>query len=155
MAETFKLDPQLAADTLDVGDLPLSRVLLRDDMRFAWLILVPRRVAATDWFDLAEGEAEQLLAEARQARDALAGVRRPDRFNYASLGNIVSQLHLHVVARFTGDDAWPGPVFGCAGAQSYPSRVARPLLARLRQSLSLAERSVSEDPDRQRFGPNS
>lgn len=115
----FTLDPQLAADTVFVADWPLCRVLLMDDARFPWLILVPRRADLVELDDLAPGEQVRLLSEINQAIAMLRNAARCDKLNVGALGNIVRQLHVHVVARREGDAAWPGPVWGSGQAVRY------------------------------------
>jgi diadenosine tetraphosphate (Ap4A) HIT family hydrolase len=120
MSDGFSLDPRLAADTLPVGDLVLSRVLLMKDRRFPWLVLVPRRAGAVELVDLAEADQGAVLREIRAACAALRAVRGPDKLNVAALGNVVAQLHIHVIGRFRGDAAWPRPVWGAGEAEPYP-----------------------------------
>lgn len=116
----FVLDPRLAADTVHLGDLALSRVLLMDDARFPWLILVPRRVEASEITDLAEPDAAALWQEIRLATGVMQALAKPDKINVGALGNVVSQLHVHVVGRFRSDPAWPGPVWGFGTRTPYP-----------------------------------
>ncbi|MGU3536252.1 HIT domain-containing protein [Methylobacterium sp. A54F] len=116
----FALDPRLAADTVPVGDLALSSVLLMDDARFPWLILVPRRPGLSEITDLPADEAGLLWEEVRLAAGVMQGLAKPDKVNVASLGNVVGQLHLHVVGRFRSDPAWPGPVWGHGTRTPYP-----------------------------------
>jgi diadenosine tetraphosphate (Ap4A) HIT family hydrolase len=108
----FALDPRLAADTLEIAALPLCHVRLMDDRRFPWLILVPARAGATEIIDLDAGDRGRLIEEIASASTALRTVFRPDKLNVGALGNVVAQLHVHVVARTVGDAAWPGPVWG-------------------------------------------
>lgn len=108
----FVLDPRLRADTHPVIDLPLSHVLLMDDSRFGWLILVPRRPDLVEIADLDAPAQAQLWSEVNQVAAALARVSPCDKLNIAALGNIVRQLHVHVVARRVDDAAWPAPVWG-------------------------------------------
>jgi diadenosine tetraphosphate (Ap4A) HIT family hydrolase len=112
MTTPFELHAQLAADTHFVADLELSSVLLMDDARYRWLILVPRRAGMRDWIDLAPADQHRLLDEAGLCSRALRVIARPDKLNLAALGNMVPQLHVHVVARHVGDAAWPKPVWG-------------------------------------------
>lgn len=126
----FRLDPRLEADTLPVGDLPLSRVLLMDDSRFPWLILVPRRLEASELTDLSEDDATALMSEIRTATAVMLDLARPDKVNVAALGNVVPQLHVHVVGRFLSDPAWPGPVWGHGTRLPYPSHAAAALADR-------------------------
>lgn len=108
----FVLDARLAADSAHIADGPLSQLRLMDDARFPWLILVPRIAAASEWIDLPGGQQRLLLAEINQAANLLRGLQPCDKLNIGALGNIVRQLHVHVVARREGDAAWPGPVWG-------------------------------------------
>ena len=128
----FVLDTRLAADTTFIADWKLCRALLMDDARFPWLILVPRRAGARELDDLDGHDGVDLLQEIRRAMKALRAVAPCDKLNIGALGNIVSQLHVHVVARHTDDAAWPGPVWGAGVAQPYPSGTRDALLARLR-----------------------
>ena len=115
----FFLDERLVRDCLVLGDLPLSRVLLMNDAQYPWLILVPRRAEVSELFDLPESERQQLWREATQLAEGLKRLLGADKMNLANLGNLVSQLHLHVIARFKDDIAWPGPVWGRHPAQPY------------------------------------
>lgn len=108
----FVLDPQLDNDTYEIGRLALSRVLLMNDTRFPWLILVPERANMTETIDLSAAEQAQLWSEVGQASNALKTLYAPDKLNIGALGNMVRQLHVHVIARFTSDHAWPKPVWG-------------------------------------------
>ncbi|MGP9822785.1 HIT domain-containing protein [Salinarimonas sp. NSM] len=134
----FALDPRLEADTRPVGDLSLSSVLLMNDARFPWLILVPRRPGLVEIADLAEGDAQALMAEIRVATRVILEVARPDKVNVGALGNIVSQLHVHVLARFASDPAWPGPVWGHGTRIPYPPHAVEALLERLRAAFAAA-----------------
>ncbi|HJP98502.1 MAG TPA: HIT family protein [Rhodanobacteraceae bacterium] len=115
----FELDPRLAGDTAFIADWALCRVLLMDDTRYPWLILVPRRPGAVELDDLEEGESMQLMHEIQRAMKALRSVAECDKLNIGALGNIVRQLHVHVVARRKNDAAWPGPVWGQGSARHY------------------------------------
>jgi diadenosine tetraphosphate (Ap4A) HIT family hydrolase len=134
----FLLDPRLEADTIHVGDLPLSRVLVMNDARFPWLILVPRRAEASELADLGEADAAALMGEIRLAARVLAEIAAPDKINVGALGNIVAQLHVHVVARFLSDPAWPGPVWGHGARTPYPPHAAHALVERLRAAFAAA-----------------
>ncbi|MBE7246414.1 MAG: HIT domain-containing protein [Actinomycetospora chiangmaiensis] len=126
----FTLDPRLAADTAEVGDLSLCRVLLMDDARFPWLILVPRRPDISEITDLSEDDAAALWHETRIATRVMQALAKPDKVNIAALGNIVAQLHVHVVGRFRSDPAWPGPVWGFETRTPYPPHARAQLLER-------------------------
>ena len=133
----FVLDPRLAADTHAVGDLPLCRVLLMNDARFRWLILVPRRPGLAEIVELPPDERARLLEEAVQAGEALRRTGEVDKLNIGALGNIVRQLHVHVVARRAGDAAWPGPVWGSGAAIARAAAERDALLRALREALPL------------------
>ena len=126
----FSLDPRLAADTIPVGDLGLSSVLLLDDARFPWLVLVPRRDAVSEITDLTDPDAAALMREVRTAIGVMQALAKPDKVNVGALGNVVAQLHVHVVGRFLSDPAWPGPVWGHGARQPYPPHAAAALVER-------------------------
>ena len=106
------MHPQLERDTTPLGDLPLSRVLIINDANYPWLVLVPRRAGAVEIIDLAEVERVQLMSEIALASRALKDVTECDKLNVAALGNVVPQLHVHIIARRKTDQAWPKPVWG-------------------------------------------
>jgi len=108
----FTLDPRLEADTLEIASLPLSVVRLMNDRRFPWVILVPARPGAIEIVDLAPADRAALIEEVAQVSAVMRELFRPAKLNVAALGNVVPQLHVHVVARFTTDAAWPNPVWG-------------------------------------------
>ena len=112
----FVLDERLAADSVFIADGPLSQLRLMDDVRFPWLVLVPRLPGAVEWFDLGQADQSLLWNEVRRASSLLRGDPRCEKLNLGALGNIVRQLHVHVVARHAGDAAWPGPVWGSGAA---------------------------------------
>ena len=133
---TFALDPRLAADTLAVADLELSRVRLMNDARFPWLILVPRRAGLTEIVDLDRAERGVLMDEIALASEALRVLPSVEKINVGALGNIVRQLHVHLVARRIGDAAWPGPVWGAGAAQRYDETTGVELVERMRRTLA-------------------
>lgn len=106
------MDRRLAADTVELARWPLSLVLLMNERRWPWLILVPRRPGLRDIDDLPPADRAVLIEETARASRALKDTVRPTKINVAALGNLVPQLHLHVIARFTDDPAWPRPVWG-------------------------------------------
>jgi diadenosine tetraphosphate (Ap4A) HIT family hydrolase len=110
----FTLHPRLAADTALILDAPLCRVLLMDEVTYPWLILVPRRAGLAEIGDLSPADRGQLIDEIAIASAVLRRLETPQRINVAALGNIVEQLHVHVIARLATDPAWPGPVWGRA-----------------------------------------
>jgi len=131
----FALHPRLAADTIAIAALDLSELRLMDDARFPWLILVPRRAGATGLLDLNDGEQATLLHEIRRCANALQRLHAPTRINIAMIGNLVPQLHAHVIARFDGDAAWPKPVWGFGQTRPYRTDERESTLAAIRNSL--------------------
>ncbi len=115
----FELDPRLAADTVTLSDLPLSRLLLMNDARYAWLILVPTMTGLSELHHLSPEDRAQLSAEIDMVSRGLEQAFTPTKINVGALGNIVRQLHVHIIARFEGDPAWPGPVWGHSTAVPY------------------------------------
>jgi diadenosine tetraphosphate (Ap4A) HIT family hydrolase len=115
----FTLHPKLSADTAFIADWSLSRVLLMNDARYPWLILVPRRAGAMEIFDLNALDRAALIEEVARAGDGLKKLSAAAKINIGALGNLVPQLHIHVVARNPGDTAWPGPVWGYGTPQPY------------------------------------
>jgi diadenosine tetraphosphate (Ap4A) HIT family hydrolase len=135
-AAGFALDPRLAADTRPVASLPLCDVQLMDDARWPWLVLVPRRAGLVEIADLPGDEQALLWQEVNRAAAALRAVAPCDKLNLGALGNIVRQLHVHVIARVEGDAAWPGPVWGHGARVVYDDDRADTLMAALRHSLA-------------------
>jgi diadenosine tetraphosphate (Ap4A) HIT family hydrolase len=111
MATAFTLHPRLAGDAIELARWPLSLVLLVDDGRFPWLILVPQRANLREIHDLPAAERAVLVEEIARAGRLMQSAFRADKINTAALGNQVPQLHVHVIARFTGDAAWPNPIW--------------------------------------------
>ncbi|WP_454830267.1 HIT domain-containing protein [Pseudoxanthomonas wuyuanensis] len=115
----FQLDPRLVADSVFLADGPLSQVRLMNDARYRWLLLVPRVDGAVEWLDLDGGQQRLLLAEINRVGALLRAEPGTAKLNIGALGNIVRQLHVHLVARRDGDAAWPGPVWGHGSAEPY------------------------------------
>lgn len=135
----FRLDPRLARDTLELGQLALCQLLLMNDSRYPWLILVPRRAELREVLDLDPDGQAALWQEAHQAAAALQRVAGGGKLNLATLGNVVSQLHIHVVIRNEGDPAWPDPVWGRGRPVPYAPAAAQALRRQLRQQLGLQD----------------
>jgi diadenosine tetraphosphate (Ap4A) HIT family hydrolase len=134
----FTLHPQLATDTLVVGDFPVCRVLLNKQFsQFPWVILVPKRVAVRDLSDLPEQDFGPVMDEVRYVEHVLREMTGADKMNMAALGNMVPQLHIHVIARFKDDACWPKPVWGNAEPQPYEDETPE-LLEKLRELLDVA-----------------
>jgi diadenosine tetraphosphate (Ap4A) HIT family hydrolase len=137
MHATFELHPRLAADCIVLGDLPLSRLLLMNDSRFPWCILVPRQAGLRELHELTTADGAKLFAELDRVSRALIDCCGAYKLNVGALGNMVPQLHVHVVARQPEDAAWPGPVWGSGPAVPYQSAVANALAARLSTALGI------------------
>jgi diadenosine tetraphosphate (Ap4A) HIT family hydrolase len=133
---TFALDPQLAADGLFLVDWPLSQVLRMNDATYPWLILVPRLTGAREIVDLSAADRVRLMDEIAWASQALKDLQHPDKINVGALGNVVPQLHVHLLGRFKSDPAWPKPVWGAAPPIRFePAEAAREVEA-WREALS-------------------
>lgn len=132
----FTLHPTLARDTVFISRLPLCRVLLMNDRRFPWLILVPEREGVREIHELPPEDRAELVEEIARAGETLARLFRPDKVNVGALGNVVPQLHVHVVARFAADPAWPGPVWGAGQAEAYGDSEMEALRERLAAAFS-------------------
>lgn len=134
----WTLHPQLEKDTVNIGDLPLSRVLVIKDANYPWLLLVPRRPDITELIDLNEVEQAQLTTEINRVARALRDVSKPDKLNIAALGNMVPQLHVHIIARRIGDAAWPRPVWGMVPALDHDPQELETFVGALRRKIWLA-----------------
>lgn len=108
---SFVLHPQLERDTFFVEDLDVSRLLLMNDIRFPWLILVPRRPDIRELIDLSSEDYRKVTEEIRKVSEITRKIFTPHKLNVAALGNMVQQLHIHVIARNENDSAWPNPVW--------------------------------------------
>lgn len=132
----FALDARLEQDTLVIGDFPLSRLLLSNDSTYPWFILVPRRDQISELFELDTGDQQQLWLETTALAELLKDLFDADKMNVATLGNVVSQLHMHVIVRKRDDAAWPGPVWGKHPAKPYSAEQVAAIRARLRPVLT-------------------
>ena len=135
----FALDPQLDNDSFEIGRLGLSRVLLVNDARFPWVILVPERAGIAELIDLTVADRTLLWDEIARTSEALKTIYGPDKLNVAALGNMVRQLHVHVIARFTSDAAWPKPVWGSGQPVLYESHQMGIIAGRLAKALGIEE----------------
>ena len=131
----FHLDARLAADTVSVMLIDTIDIRLMRDARYWWLVLVPQIEGAVEWQDLPEVQALSLHHAAMRAANALRGLAAADKMNVAALGNMVRQLHVHVIARHEGDAAWPGPVWGVGEATDYTDDTLEARLTALRATL--------------------
>ncbi|WP_110947328.1 HIT family protein [Pseudomonas bohemica] len=132
----FVLDQRLVQDTLPVGDFPLCRLLLSNDARYPWFILVPRKADISELFQLCEAEQLQLWKETTVLSSTLQQLFKADKMNVAALGNVVSQLHMHVIVRHRSDIAWPAPVWGKHPALPYSADQALDVIDRLKAALA-------------------
>ena len=133
----WSLHPQLKQDTIDIGDLPLSKVLVIKDANYPWLMLVPRRPDKVEIIDLDEVEQAQLMAEVSRVGRALKDITKCDKLNVAALGNMVPQLHVHVIARRTSDAAWPRPVWGVVPPLAHDAAEVQHFISALRRKIWL------------------
>jgi diadenosine tetraphosphate (Ap4A) HIT family hydrolase len=115
----FQLHPRLNEDCITIGNFPLCRLLLMNDASYPWFILVPQRQGVREIFELDDADQQQLLRESSSLSRTLSEHFKADKINVAALGNMVPQLHIHHIARFTTDAAWPAPVWGHAPAKAY------------------------------------
>jgi diadenosine tetraphosphate (Ap4A) HIT family hydrolase len=137
--DDFSLDPHLDRDTLFIGDLDLCRVQLMDDSRWPWLVLVPRRADKREIYDLDHSDQVLLMREVAQVGAVFMKLTGGEKLNVAALGNVVPQLHIHLVARKSTDFAWPKPVWGLFPRQQYEPAAIRDLVPRIASSLGLPE----------------
>lgn len=131
----FILDQRLQADSAFIADGPLSQIRLMNDARFPWLLLVPRVAGASEWIALDGSQQRLLLAEINQAGALLQAEPGVSKLNIGALGNIVRQLHIHLVGRHEGDAAWPGPVWGSGPAQPHAPDALAARVAEWQQKL--------------------
>ncbi|MGO9358329.1 MAG: HIT domain-containing protein [Xanthobacteraceae bacterium] len=133
----WTLHSQLEKDTINVGDLPLCRVVVIKDANYPWLLLVPRRPDVIEIIDLDEVAQAQLMTEVNRVARVLKEVTKCDKLNIAALGNVVPQLHVHVIARRSGDAAWPRPVWGVAPALAHDPEEVADFISALRRKIWL------------------
>ncbi|MBX9914370.1 MAG: HIT domain-containing protein [Pseudomonadaceae bacterium] len=132
----FTLDARLQQDTLLIGDFALCRLLLMNDAQFPWFILVPRREDMSEVFQLDIADQQLLWQETSELAETLKDTFAADKINVANLGNMVSQLHMHVIVRRRDDAVWPAPVWGKLPAQPYSAEQLAAVMAKLRMALA-------------------
>jgi len=137
-SEPWSLHPQLARDTIAIGDLALSRLLVVNDANWPWLLLVPRRPGISEIIDLDEVERAQLMTEIARVARALKDVTACEKLNVAALGNVVPQLHVHVIARRSGDAGWPKPIWGAAQPVPHDPRELDRFVAAIKRKVWVA-----------------
>lgn len=133
----FQLHPRLAQDCLAVGRLTLSQILLMNDCQFPWFILVPERTGVREIYELDPKDRECLMQESCLLAEALVELYQPDKLNIAAIGNLVPQLHLHHIARYSHDKAWPAPIWGKFTAEPYHAAEAQRHIEALRKRLNM------------------
>ncbi|MEP0201299.1 MAG: HIT domain-containing protein [Halioglobus sp.] len=136
--QEFELHPTLERDTTYIVDLPLCRVLLMEDARFPWLILVPRQHGLREFHDVIGQDAMKLHNEIAIASQSLLDLTGAFKINVAALGNMVPQLHIHIIARNQDDEAWPGPVWQTGPARPYTEKVREGRAALLQEAIAEA-----------------
>ncbi len=135
----FSLDPKLEQDSKWVVDLPLCQVRLSHNAAFPWVILVPRLNDIVEIIDLSKEAQEQLLIEIRQTSQIVNKLYKPKKLNVANLGNIVAQLHVHIIARFETDQAWPNPVWNSGFSDSYTTDELNKVISQLKKGFQELE----------------
>ncbi|WP_422451028.1 MULTISPECIES: HIT domain-containing protein [unclassified Endozoicomonas] len=133
---SFELDPQLARDSVVIGDFPVCRLLLMNDSQYPWFILVPRIQGVEEIYQLDEAAQQQLLFESSYLAEMLQVLFCADKMNVAALGNVVRQLHVHHVVRFTADAAWPAPVWGRHPARPYTDEQLAEVMHKLKTGIT-------------------
>ncbi|OUR84465.1 HIT family protein [Marinomonas sp. 42_23_T18] len=146
----FELDERLKKDSIKVGDFPLCELRLINDASYTWFVLVPKRVAVTEIYQLEELDRHMLMNESCLLAETLHDAFSPDKLNIAAIGNKVQQLHLHHVVRFTSDKAWPEPVWGKFPAIAYKKAELANILQKIRMLLA-DDLVVTEDTDGQLY----
>ena len=132
----FTLNQKLKEDTAEIAQLQLSLVLLMKDCSFPWLILVPVRESIREIHELTEKDRSILIEEISLSSQVIKRLYSPDKINVGALGNIIPQLHIHVIGRFKTDRAWPGPVWGAGPAKSYSEEELRVICTKLRKAFT-------------------
>lgn len=132
----FTLHEQLAKDCTIIGELPQCKLLMMNDANYPWCVLVPMRPNLREWYELDETDQQQLLAETNALAKYLQKNTGAKKMNIGALGNMVQQLHVHVIARFENDAAWPAPVWGKVPAQPYSDTELEKMRVLLKQFIA-------------------
>lgn len=138
----FTLHPQLAKDTVEIGDFPLCLALLAKDANYPWVILVPRVADIREIHELSATDRTQLIEEISATSATMELLLGAEKMNVGALGNMVPQLHIHVIARFSTDPAWPGPIWGKVDAVSYGEDLLAKRVRDLRDALPKLKRKT-------------
>lgn len=136
----FTVHNKLQDDTFEIASLALSRVLLMNDSSFPWLILVPAREGMCEIHELGIRDRSVLIEEVASASEIIQDLFSPDKINIGALGNLVSQLHIHIIGRFRTDRAWPGPVWCAGAAKPYPEEELKAVSGRIRKAFRQKDR---------------
>ena len=131
----FELHPRLKADTWHVASLELSELLMMNDGQYPWFILVPRQTYASEIFQLSSEHRHQLFNESCLLAQLLQDHFKPDKLNIATIGNLVPQLHMHHVCRYSIDPVWPAPVWGKLPPQPFSSEIALNRIQQIQKAL--------------------
>lgn len=137
LSRVADLHPQLQKDCLVVGRFPLCQLLLLRDAHYPWFVLVPDRDGISEIYQLSDVDQQQLMRESTMLSRALVAAFVPDKLNIAALGNVVPQLHVHHVVRYTDDAAWPAPVWGKVAAKGYTIEGLAAVVEKLRHALTI------------------
>jgi len=132
----FTLHHRLQEDTIEITRLKLSRVLLMNDSSFPWIVLVPEREGVQEVYELSIEDRSFLIEEIAAASEIIQQLYSPDKINIGSLGNLVPQLHVHVIGRFRTDRAWPGPVWGTGKVRPYAADELNAVAGRIKKAFS-------------------
>lgn len=132
----FVLNSKLAQDTLLIGDMKISRLLLMNDANYPWLILVPRKPDLVELTDLSIAEQMEVLQEINLLGKILKEEFSAHKLNIAALGNVVRQLHIHVIARFENDASFPKPVWGNSVIKPYEEKAAQEIINKIKLKIS-------------------
>ena len=135
----FTLDARLEQDTWLIGDLPLCRLLLSNDSNYPWFILVPRREGISELFQLDDSDQQLMWRETTELARVLNELFGAHKMNVATLGNVVSQMHMHVIVRYQTDAAWPAPVWGKIPAKPYAEAQVSEMRSKLKQAFTFLE----------------
>lgn len=133
----FKLDDRLENDTIELGNIEFIKVLMSKDSNYPWLILVPEIANATELFDLDAQQQQLLMQTITKISKDMQVKFSADKINVGALGNVVKQLHIHIVARFETDIAWPGPIWGQHPAKPYTQEQLETQINKMKEMLGL------------------
>lgn len=137
----FTLHSRLEQDTIPVADFPLCRLVLMNDTRFPWFILIPRVGGITETYQLDKSDRQQLMDESCILAEALMTAFHGHKMNVAALGNVVPQLHVHHVVRQENDAAWPAPIWGVGSPEAMSDEEAQ---SRIQQLIPHLQKAMPE-----------